>query len=175
MHNRKGKWSMQVYLCFSVIQYSLFMILYCVSLIWCSLFRLFLIMSIRFLYCSAKCLDTMNTAIMIIIIVTLAVEPSYMWGAFLRMLESRILRLLSAYMGGEQIRSKFNFCIFYVSITSVIFNFSPMTCLVISLIKEKKDISCSSNSGSWFSHFWSSAHILIIISSLLTVHDLFAN
>ena len=43
-------------------------------------------------------------------------------------------------MGGEQIRSKFNFCIFYVSITSVIFNFSPMTCLVISLIKEKKKI-----------------------------------
>jgi hypothetical protein len=45
----------------------------------------------------------MNTAIMIIIIVTLAVEPSYMWGAFLRMLESRILRLLSAYMGGEEL------------------------------------------------------------------------
>jgi hypothetical protein len=40
---------------------------------------------------------------MMIIVVTLVVEPRYMWGAFLRMLESKILRLLSAYMGGEEL------------------------------------------------------------------------
>jgi len=63
-------------------------------------------MNVWFLNCRVKYLDARTTAIPMIILVNMEVQPSCMWETCLGILGNEILRLLLADTEGEQIGSE---------------------------------------------------------------------
>lgn len=89
---------------------------YFVSLLYNVLFSGFCIMNVWFLNCSSEYLNTTPTTISMISLVNMVVQPSCMWETFLRILRNKILRLLFADTGGEQMGSELKLSIFVLGV-----------------------------------------------------------